>query len=185
MDTETKQLIWDAQQGNQFAFHELVRQHDERIMSLAYQLTRNPQDAEDLYQDVFLKAWKAIATFRFESEFYTWLYRITVNSALNLKRKQQRLPLAEGREESDWDPLMNLSAEEDREAESREIRLRVNQALQALPKQQQIVFILKHLQNLKIKDIARIMNLSEGTVKKYLFRAVEKLRVQLKELRYV
>jgi len=86
--------------------------------------------------------------------------------------------------EDDRSPLSLIPAEDHTDSQRLEVMGQVKKALEILPKQQQIVFILKHLQNQKIKDIASIMGLSEGTVKKYLFRAVEKLRVQLKELRY-
>jgi len=174
----------DTQQGNREAFHQLVALHDERIMTLALQLTRNTQDAEDVYQDVFLKAFRKIHQFRFESEFYTWLYRITVNTAFNHSRKQSKMHIADPKAEDGLDPLALVPSHEQTDTDSQDIMDQVKQALQELPKQQQIVFILKHIQNQKIKDIALIMGLSDGTVKKYLFRAIEKLRVQLKELRY-
>ena len=110
-------------------------------MTLVLQLTRDKQDAEDLYQEVFMKAYKAIGSFRLESEFFTWLYRITVNSFYNLQRKASRI-------------------------------------------QQKTAFVMKHYEGLKIREIATIMNLSDGTVKRYLFRAIEKLRPMLQEYRY-
>jgi len=153
-------------------------------MNLALQLTHNRQDAEDLYQEVFLKAYRHLNQFRFESGFYTWLYRITVNTAYNMHRKQSKMRFADPHAEDDRSPLSLIPAEDHTDSQRLEVMGQVKKALEILPKQQQIVFILKHLQNQKIKDIASIMGLSEGTVKKYLFRAVEKLRVQLKELRY-
>ncbi|MBT5114937.1 MAG: sigma-70 family RNA polymerase sigma factor [Candidatus Marinimicrobia bacterium] len=91
MENNIKSLILEAQRGNTEAFHELVSFYDERVMILALQLTRDKQDAEDLYQEVFMKAFKAIESFRLESEFFTWLYRITVNSFYNLQRKASRI----------------------------------------------------------------------------------------------
>ncbi len=185
MDDVTKQLILAAQQADQEAFHKLVAMHDERIMTLALQLTRNRQDAEDVYQDVFLKAYRHLNQFRFESEFYTWLYRITVNTAYNLSRKQSKMPITEPITNQDLDPLRLIASDDSVDSERQDIMDQIKKALETLPKQQQIVFVLKHLQCQKIKTIAQIMGVSEGTVKKYLFRAVEKLRVQLKEWRYV
>ena len=185
MDSNTRQLILQAQSGNHTAFHELVTLHDERIMILAYQMTKNEKDAEDLYQDVFLKAFKYINQFEFRSEFYTWLYRNTVNTAYNYHRKRSRMHIVDPGPDNDYDPLNWVAADELDETPSDEVRSAVKECLTILPKQQRMVFILKHLQKLKIKDIAAIMGVSEGTVKKYLFRAMEKLRVALKEYRYV
>jgi len=185
VDSNTRQLILQAQSGNHTAFHELVTKHDERIMILAYQMTKNEKDAEDLYQDVFLKAFKYINQFEFRSEFYTWLYRITVNTAYNYHRKRSRMHIVDPGPDNDYDPLNWVAADELDETPSDEVRGAVKECLTILPKQQRTVFILKHLQKLKIKDIAAIMGVSEGTVKKYLFRAMEKLRVALKEYRYV
>ncbi len=177
-------LIKKAQSGDTEAFHALVKLHDERVMILAYQLTHNEQDAEDLYQEAFLKAYKNIKSFRFESQFYTWLYRITVNTAYNFKRKQARLNLLEPDEENPGSHLDWIPDEPDNSSDRREVMSAVKEALTILPQKQRTVFILKHLENLKIKDIAKILNISEGTVKRYLFRAMEKLRIELKEYQY-
>ena len=153
-------------------------------MILAYQLTQNEQDAEDLYQEVFFKVYKKIGSFRFQSEFYTWLYRITVNTAYNFKRKQGKMHTLEPNED-DSSPLDWIADTSNNDSDQKEIRDAISVALQDLPHQQRTVFILKHLQKLKIKDISLILNISDGTVKKYLFRAMEKLRESLKEYRYV
>ncbi|MCH7612173.1 MAG: RNA polymerase sigma factor [Candidatus Marinimicrobia bacterium] len=182
MTDKIKQLIKDAQNGDSHSFHQLVALHDEKIMVLAYQLMKNKQDAEDLYQDAFVKAYNNIRSFRFESSFYTWLYRITVNTALNMKRKMSRMRTQEPIE--NYDPIENIP-----EPVSTNKRGEINRAIKAatneLPEKQRTAFILKYLQDLKIKDVSAIMGISEGTVKKYLFRAMEKMRIQLKEYRYV
>lgn len=184
MDEHIKKLVISAQSGDTEAFHELVKLHDERIMILAYQLTRNEHDAEDLYQEVFFKVYKKIDSFRFQSEFYTWLYRITVNTAYNFKRKQARIRTVEPYEDDnsglDW-----IADADSHDTDQKEIREAISVALHDLPHQQRTVFILKHLQKLKIREISLILNISDGTVKKYLFRAMEKLRVSLKEYQYV
>lgn len=184
MKDEIRQLIKKAQSGDTGAFHKLVKLHDERVMILAYQLTHNEQDAEDLYQEVFLKAYKNLKSFRFESQFYTWLYRITVNTSYNFKRKLARLNLYEPNNEKESGYLDWIANPGDNGTSGKEIMTAVKSAMTVLPQKQRTVFILKHLENLKIKDIARILNISDGTVKRYLFRAMEKLRVELKEYRY-
>ncbi len=182
MTDKIKQLIIDAQNGESYSFHQLVALHDEKIMVLAYQLMKNKQDAEDLYQEAFVKAYKNIRSFRFESSFYTWLYRITVNTALNTKRKMSHMHTQEPIE--NYDPIENIPEPGSVNKHS-EINRAIKAAADELPEKQRTVFILKYLQDMKIKDISSIMDIGEGTVKKYLFRAMEKMRRQLKEYRYV
>ncbi|MBT3299434.1 MAG: RNA polymerase sigma factor [Candidatus Marinimicrobia bacterium] len=180
MKPKVQDLILDAKTGNAEAFHALVAYHDEKIMTLALQLTRHRQDAEDLYQEVFLKAYKNIESFRMESSFYTWLYRIMVNAFLNHQRKEEKITIQESSRELP-NPVESISAQPQPDTEVSE---RINQILMALPKQQKTVFILKHFQGLKIREISDMMNISSGTIKKYLFRAMEKMRFGLKEYQY-
>ncbi len=184
MKDDIRKLILDAQGGNANAFHELVATHDEKIMTLALQLTKNKQDAEDLYQEVFIRAYKNIRGFRFKSEFYTWLYRITVNTFYNMKRKTAKMKYVEPEENRSSDHMDAAPDPALSSLESYEIRQAVKSAASRLPAKQKSVFILKHFQQLKIREIAGIMDIAEGTVKKYLFRAMEKLREDLKEYRY-
>ncbi len=178
-----KQLILLAQNGDTEAFHELVILHDEKIMTLAYQLTQNTQDAEDLYQDVFLKAYRKIKTYKFKSRFYTWLYRITVNTAINTGRKSSNLPIddesrLEKHQSTEW------YADKDN-LPSEDIMNDITKAVNTLPAKQKTVFVLKHFQGLKIREISNIIGSTEGTVKKYLFRAAGTLRTSLKGLNHV
>ncbi len=183
MKNDIRQLIQLAQAGDSEAFHQLVVLHDEKIMTLAFQLTQNKTDAEDLYQEVFIKAYKSISKFRFQSAFYTWLYRITVNTFYNLKRSQNKMPNQEAFEDG-TDHLLNISEEPNDFPERNEIIIAVKEAAEKLPQKQRTAFLLKHMQNLKIREISGIMGIGEGTVKKYLFRAIEKLRIELKDYRH-
>jgi RNA polymerase sigma-70 factor (ECF subfamily) len=176
-------LILEAQSGNKEAFHQLVSFHDERVMSLALQLTRNMQDAEDLYQEVFIKAYKSIGSFRLESEFFTWIYRITVNSFFNFKKKTLRLQKQESLD-LQKNPKHNISNDSTLTIDKDEVNHAVTKALNQLSIKQKTVFVMKHYEGLKIREISAIMNISDGTVKRYLFRAIEKLRPMLKEYRY-
>ncbi len=182
MSAEIDQLIKPAQNGDREAFQHLVVLHDERILRLAFQLMKNKQDAEDLYQESFIKAYKSLHTFRLDSSFYTWLYRITVNTAINMKNKHARMRYQDRTE--NMDPLAVVPAATDT-IDTDEINIAIQNATKTLPKKQRIVFVLRYLQKMKIKDVAAIMNISEGTVKQYLFRAMEKMRSALKEYRYV
>lgn len=183
MENNLKTLILEAQGGNTEAFHELVSTHDERVMTLALQLTRNKYDAEDLYQEVFMKAYKSITSFRLESDFFTWLYRITVNSFYNLQRKSSRIKYQESLDPAK-DPSHDIPDQSVNTRESEEIKGAVTAALNQLPAQQKTVFVLKHYEGMKIREIANILDISSGTVKRYLFRSMEKLRPMLKEYRY-
>jgi RNA polymerase sigma-70 factor (ECF subfamily) len=185
VNEETRQLIISAQEGDDVAFHKIVAMYDERIMLLALQITQNQQDAEDVYQETFIKTYKNLKKFRFESEIYTWMYRIAVNTAYNFKRKQSKIQLVEPTQSDDRDRVDQIPETNPADDSTKEFNKAVRESLHLLPRQQRTVFILKHLQNLKIKDIANILNISDGTVKKYLFRAVEKLQVALKEYNYV
>lgn len=184
MDKTTRDLIIKAQAGDTESFHEIVTIYDTRIMILTLQITQNKEDAEDIYQETFVKVFKNLSKFRFESDIYTWIYRIAVNTAYNYKRKHSKLKVVETREEDGYDLLDWVYDPQSHKDNREELIMAINQSLLQLSHQQRTVFILKHLQQLKIKDIANILDLSEGTVKKYLFRAMEKLRVSLKEYHY-
>ena len=183
MKNDIRQLIQLAQAGDSKAFHQLVALHDEKIMTLAFQLTQNTTDAEDLYQEVFIKAYKSISKFLFQGAFYTWLYRITVNTYYKLKRSQNKMTIQEKLEDGS-DHLLNISEEPNDSPDRNEIIIAVKEAAEKLPQKQRTAFLLKHMQNLKIREISGIMGIGEGTVKKYLFRAMEKLRIELKDYQH-
>ena len=175
MDKQTVTLIRAAQNGNQNAFHELVSQYDSRIMGLALQLLKNKEDAEDIYQEVFLKAWRSLDSFEFKSDFYTWLYRITTNTCYSYRTGKQRhhmenISLEEGYHDAYEDE--RLGDRDDRQAG-------IIAAVDELPQKQKTVFILRYYQGHKIQDIANLLGCTTGTVKRYLHRATHKLRRDL------
>ncbi len=184
MDKTTRDLIVKAQAGDTESFHEIVTKYDTRIMTLTLQIAQNKEDAEDIYQETFVKVYKNLSKFRFESDIYTWIYRIAVNTAYNYNRKYSKIKVVEPKEDDGYDLLDWVFDPQSNEENREDLIMAINQSLLKLSHQQRVVFILKHLQQLKIKDIANILDLSEGTVKKYLFRAMEKLRVSLKEYHY-
>ncbi|MFQ6674764.1 MAG: RNA polymerase sigma factor [Fidelibacterota bacterium] len=186
MDPETITLIQRAQAGDREAFHRLVALYDRRVMGVAYRLAPTVEDAEDLYQEVFMKVFKRIHTFRFESDFFTWLYRITLNTAFNLKKKAGRIRTVEPdpewkQEYLGWIADPTATAHDS----ATELKTAVVRAVRKLSPKQRTVFVLKHLEDRKISEIAALLNCAEGTVKRYLFRAVEKLRGELKGYGYV
>ena len=181
MSEEEKGLVQQAQEGNIWAFERLVHQYDRRVLTLAYQLVGNRQDAEDVYQEAFMRVYNKITKFRFESDFYTWLYRIVVNCAISYRKKRNRqrhqsIDEATERENGwQWTPA-DPGVGADSLVSDIELREIIQTNLELLPLMQRVVFTLRFLQDFKIKDIARIIGCSEGTVKNYLFRSTQKMR---------
>ena len=178
MEKEEIDLIKRIQGGDKMAFNEIMERYGERVMSLSYQFTNNSQDAEDLYQDVFIKVYKSVGTFRFESEFFTWVYRILANQAFNYHKKRKRMTYVDpGEDNYLWDTIpCNGSDEADAQVYTASLKEELDSALNRLSPQQRVVFILKHYEGQKIKDIAALLELTEGTVKRYLFRATRRLQ---------
>jgi len=185
-------LIREAQQGSRTAFDALVRQYDQAVLRLALHLTGSEQDAEDIHQEAFLKAYRYLGNFRFECSFYTWIYRIVTNLCLDLlrrrksRREDQAVMLDSSGEEIDL--LTNVSdqrasANPDRELNRKFLGERIREALDKLTPRERMVFELKHYQGLKLRTIGEMLNTTEETAKNTLFRATRKLRANLAELR--
>ncbi|MFC1569737.1 RNA polymerase sigma factor [bacterium] len=176
-------LIRKVQRGDTLAFQELVRNHDRKVLGLAYQMLGNQQDAEDVYQEVFMKVYKNIQKFRFQSAFETWLYRIVVNTAINYRKTRNKhlnntiIP-EDFDEDSSWAPL-DHNPLPDQIAMNQEIRNQIQTVLDRLTLIQRTVFVLRFYQDFKIKDIAEIISCTEGTVKNTLFRSTIKVRHHL------
>lgn len=171
------------------AFEELIYRYDRHVLAIAASFRHSREDARDIYQEVFLRVYKSIKNFEGKSEFSTWLYRIATNVCLTFKsqnKKHQHASIDEEYEsdESSFQPYSNISAEDceaDRRLMDEEITGEVRKAIETLSPQQKMVFTLKHLEEMKIKDIAKVMQCSEGTVKSYLFAATRKMRDKLKD----
>jgi RNA polymerase sigma-70 factor (ECF subfamily) len=185
-------LIREAQSGNRAAFEELVRHYDRAVLRLALHMTGNEDDAKDIYQDAFLKAYRNLGGFRFECSFYTWLYRIVSNLCLDHLRKRQvrkeDSPVAVDRDGEEYDVLDQVSddragANPERDLLRRELGGFIARSLQRLTPRERLVFELKHYHGLKLKTVGDILNTTEETAKNTLFRATQKLRVALAEMR--
>jgi RNA polymerase sigma-70 factor, ECF subfamily len=185
-------LIREAQKGSRTAFDALVRQYDQAVLRLALHLTGSEQDAEDIHQEAFLKAYRYLGNFRFECSFYTWIYRIVTNLCLDLlrrrksRREDQAVMLDSSGEEIDL--LTNVSdqrasANPDKELNRKFLGKRIREALDKLTPRERMVFELKHYQGLKLRTIGEMLNTTEETAKNTLFRATRKLRANLAELR--
>ena len=189
--TETE-MIREAQNGSRTAFEALVRQYDRAVLRLALHMTGSEQDAQDIHQEAFLKAYRYLSNFRFECSFYTWIYRIVTNLCLDhlrrrkSRREEQSTVLDSGGDEID---LMNsLSdtrsmANPERELERKALGKRILEALDTLTPRERTVFELKHYQGLRLRTIGEMLNTTEETAKNTLFRATKKLRTNLAALR--
>ncbi|MDZ7295636.1 MAG: sigma-70 family RNA polymerase sigma factor [candidate division KSB1 bacterium] len=179
MDSDEVMLIRRAQQGDSQAFDQLVRRHDRQVLSLAYDLTGNIEDAKDIYQEVFLRTYRRIQSFRFESAFSTWLYRITLNCALSFRRRRMQEDLLSLESWQGSGNLISRTADPHTEAEGADFRARMEKALACLSAKERAVFVLRHYHGHKLTEISELMNTKLGTVKNYLFRATQKMRRQL------
>ncbi len=181
MDQQEIEIIERIKNGDEMAFQQIMSKYGERVMGLAFHFTKNYQDAEDLYQETFIKVYRNINSFRFESEFFTWVYRILANQAFNYFRKSKRMTIVDpGENDYLWETIpADESGEADQATLNSSLREEIDRALLQLSPQQRIVFILKHYEGKKIKDIALILDCTEGTVKRYLFRATRKLQTIL------
>jgi RNA polymerase sigma-70 factor, ECF subfamily len=186
------ELIRGAQRGDRAAFEELVRQYDQAVLRLALHLTGSEQDARDIYQDAFLKAYRNLGSFRFECSFYTWIYRIVTNLCLDHLRKRQvrkeDAPVvtdSDGTEYSIIDQVADdrSGASPERDLMRRELGSRIGRALTKLTPRERMVFEMKHYQGLKLRTIGEALNTTEETAKNTLFRATQKLRAALADMR--
>jgi RNA polymerase sigma-70 factor (ECF subfamily) len=186
------ELIRAAQQGDRAAFEELVRQYDQPVLRLALHLTGSEQEARDIYQEAFLKAYRSLGSFRFECSFYTWIYRIVSNLCMDyLRRKQVRREEPAVRTAADGEEIDLLEQLPDERAGAspehdlmrRELGGRIAKALTKLSPRERMVFEMKHYQGLKLRTIGEALNTSEETAKNTLFRATQKLRTALADLK--
>lgn len=189
MDSVETGLIRKAQRGDMKSFEELISIHDRRVLSLALRYTGNLEDAKDIYQEVFLRVFRSLDRFNFNSRFSTWLFRITTNVCLDHqahshRRRHLSLDAPESGEESSasLSRALAVKADSEQSALGAELAGYIGSALESLSPQQRIVFTLRHFEGHKLREIADILELSEGTVKKHLFSATHRMRDQLQGL---
>jgi RNA polymerase sigma-70 factor (ECF subfamily) len=186
------ELIREAQAGSRAAFDSLVRQYEPQVLRLALHLTGSEHDAEDIYQEAFLKAYRYLGNFRFECSFYTWIYRIVTNLCLDQMRRRKTRREGNGvlidHSGEEIDLLASFSDDRSfsnpaKELERKALGERIQLALEKLTPRERMVFELKHYQGLRLRVIGEMLNTTEETAKNTLFRATKKLRIQLAELR--
>lgn len=182
-------LIRRAQRGERVAFDTLVRMYDQKVLRLAMRIVSSPDLARDLYQDAFLKVYRSLRRFRFQSSFSTWLHRVVTNVCLDHLRRQstrEEVPppaAEEGQPEffhtlADDRPVLNP----ERALRAREIGQRIQSALHRLTPRERMVFELRHYQGMKLRAIGELCGTTEETAKNCLFRATQKLRGELSDL---
>jgi RNA polymerase sigma-70 factor, ECF subfamily len=185
-------LIREAQQGNRAAFEVLVRHYDQSVLRLALHLTQSETDAQDVYQEAFLKAYKNLGSFRFECSFYTWIYRIVTNLCLDHLRKRnvrkEDSPVGVDKSGEEYSVLEQFAdvrsgANPERDLMRRELGKKIGAALSRLTPRERMVFELKHYQGLKLRTVGEMLNTTEETAKNTLFRATQKLRSALADMR--
>lgn len=178
-------IVEGMTRGDPRAFRELVERYKKKVYFLALDMAGNPVDAEDISQEVFLKVFRSFSTFRRGARLGSWLYRITYNAAIDHLRRRGQTPEPVGD-----DVLESLSRAEGglpprgaddpgAEIEASQLQARIARALEKVSPQEKAVFVLRHYDDLKLKDIAETLDLSVGSVKSYLFRAVHKLQKEL------
>jgi RNA polymerase sigma-70 factor, ECF subfamily len=186
VDETDADLIKRAQAQDLDAFCALAERYARRIHLLASRYCENPQDAEDLSQEVWLKAYQALQTFRFDSSFYTWLRRITINTFLNHRRSnffrrhgQTTVVQLLRIDSDDSGELVESTSVSPENIYNKLLFESVVHALAELTPSQRLAFLLRHYEGMSYDEIANAMNCSTGTVKKGVWRAIAKLRARL------
>jgi RNA polymerase sigma-70 factor (ECF subfamily) len=180
-------LIRAAQRGDQDAFEQLVRAHDQSVLRLAMNLLRSPEDARDVYQEAFLRVYRNLDSFRFDCSFHTWLYRIVTNICLDQLRKRKVRKEESAVVETSDGPIDRMQVFEEEAAHAdpertlwnRELKQRIERALQDLTPRERMVFELRHYQGLRLRNIGETLGTTEEAAKNCLFRATRKMRAVL------
>ncbi len=190
MTTDENNLILAAQKGDSGAFEQLIYKYDRNVLGIAYSFINSSEDAKDIYQEVFLRVFKGIKKFEFRSEFSTWLYRITANVCLTYRTQKKKYAVAsldeeifsdEGDSQTLADTIAGESNTDDGTIGS-DVSEHIVKGLEKLSPQQKLVFTLRHYQGYKIREIASVMNCTEGTIKNYLFTGTQRMRTYLKDI---
>jgi RNA polymerase sigma-70 factor (ECF subfamily) len=190
MELTDAAFVAKARSGDADAYRVLVERHSRALFRLAYRMTCNESDAEDVVQESFLRAYRQLGKFDERASFGTWLYRIATNCSLDLvrsrKRRSEQMPPAEPDPDNSLpDPLLNLPATgptPERSALSTEVRERVAEAMKDLSATERTAFVLRHFEGMCIEDVSRVLECQPGAAKHSVFRAVQKLRRALEPL---
>jgi len=183
MEPTDRSYVARARAGDADAYRVLVERHGRALFRLAFRMTGNQQDAEDVVQESFLRAYRQIAKFDERASFGTWLYRIAANCSLDLvrsrKRRSEQQPLAGESPAEAEDPVRSLPSTgptPERAALSSEVRDRIAEAMNELSATERTAFVLRHFEGMRIEEVSRVLECQPGAAKHSVFRAVQKLR---------
>ncbi|MBC7202942.1 MAG: RNA polymerase sigma factor RpoE [Pusillimonas sp.] len=180
------ELVARVQQGDKRAYDLLVLKYQRKIMRLLSRMVREPSEVEDVAQEAFIKAYRALPQFRGDSAFYTWLYRIAINTARNWQASSQRRPMSSSivsnEDDETFDQIDNLTDISTPESvlASRQVVNTVNAAIDALPEELRTAIVLREIEGMSYEDIAHAMGCPIGTVRSRIFRAREAIAAQLR-----
>jgi len=182
-----KQLVERVQHGDKKAFDLLVLKYQQRIINLVSRFVYNPSDAQDIAQEAFIKAYRALPNFRGESAFYTWMYRIAVNTAKNHLAVKSRRPLESAQDIDDVEQIEGDSTLKHQETPEHlllrdEIQETILNSIEALPEDLKAAITLREVEGLSYEDISSAMDCPIGTVRSRIFRAREAIDKELKPL---
>jgi RNA polymerase sigma-70 factor (ECF subfamily) len=175
-------LVQRAQAGDREAFRVLVERHSRSVFRLAFRLTGNEHDADEVVQESFIRAHKRLGRFESRSTFSTWLYRIAANCAVDLLRARKTHESLDAEREGSTALVMEPTTtvpDQERQVMGSQIQARVRAALARLTERERLAFVLRHVEGLSIEEIAQQMNLRTNATKHSIFRAVRKMRVAL------
>ncbi|MFC1555453.1 RNA polymerase sigma factor [candidate division KSB1 bacterium] len=181
---DERELIESIRSGEKQSFRKLVERYQKDVYRLALNMTGSHHDAEDISQDVFIKAYRSVHSFRGDSKLGTWLYRVTINTCID-KRKKKSVSALEFHESECMDTGAefycrgNIPRAPDAVYEKNEINRHVERAITALSPRERSVFVLRHYHNMQVREVADVLVVSTGTVKSLLYRAVRKLQKEL------
>ena len=186
MELTDRAYVARARTGDAEAFRVLVERHSRSLFRLAFRMTGNESDAEDVVQETFLRAFRQLGRFDDRASFGTWLYRIATNCSLDLVRSKKRRSEHTAPADPDMeDPTLNLPAHDptpERAALSSEVRERVAEAMNDLSATERAAFVLRHFEGMRIEEVSRVLDCQPGAAKHSVFRAVQKLRRALEPL---
>ena len=180
-------LIRAAQRGEERAFEELVRQYDQNVFRMAFHLLGSAEDANDIYQETFLRVYRNLHKFRYDCSFHTWLYRIVTNLCLDVLRKRKvrkeespTIATSEGElDRMDSVPDARAHGDPQRELFSRQLEGRIRDVLGTLTPRERIVFEMRHYEGMRLREIGEALGTTEEAAKNCLFRATQKMRAAL------
>ena len=178
MQTDDAAAIRQVKAGDRDAFRVLVERYSRVLFGVAFRISGNEQDAEEIVQETFVRAYRSIATFEFRCSFSSWLYTIANNCALDIVKRRRPMVSISGSEEDDEAPI-DLASDDpspERQVLSGELKTRITSAMAQLTGQERTAFVLRHFEGKSIEEISEVLGIRGGSAKNAIYRAVQKLR---------